>query len=79
MADLRSAAEANGLTWHFLPVVAGQITEQDINDFSALMSQIKGPVLAFCRTGTRSSTLWALSEAQHLSVDAILSTTAAAG
>jgi sulfide:quinone oxidoreductase len=36
-------------------------------------------VLAFCRTGTRSTTLWALSEAGHLDPDAILATAAEAG
>jgi sulfide:quinone oxidoreductase len=36
-------------------------------------------VLAFCRTGTRSTTLWALAEARHLDPEAILATAAEAG
>ncbi len=43
------------------------------------MEELKGPVLAFCRTGTRSTTLWALAEARHLDPDAILTTAAEAG
>jgi sulfide:quinone oxidoreductase len=36
-------------------------------------------VLAFCRTGTRSTTVWALGEAWHLDPDAILRAAASAG
>ncbi len=79
MQAIREAAERHGLEWHYQPVVSGQITDADVARFAELMNQLKGPVLAFCRTGTRCSTLWALSEAPSLDVDAILKTTAAAG
>jgi len=79
MTDIRAAAERHGLTWHYQPVISGNITDTDVAAFRKLMNELHGPVLAFCRTGTRCSTLWALSEAQHLDVEAILKTTAAAG
>jgi sulfide:quinone oxidoreductase len=47
--------------------------------FARALDEIEGPVLAFCRTGTRSATLWALAEAQRREPQAILATTAAAG
>ena len=47
--------------------------------FGAALETLEGPVLAYCRTGTRSATLWALGVASKLSVDAILKTTARAG
>ena len=77
--DLLAAAQRNGLEFVHLPVVSGKVTDDDVADFAATLSEIKGPALAFCRTGTRSTSLWALSEAYHLAPDAILSTTAAAG
>lgn len=77
--QIREAAERHGLDWHYQPVISGQITDADVEHFRDLMNRLKGPVLAFCRTGTRCSTLWALSEAPHLDADAILNTTAAAG
>ncbi len=78
-AELAAAAQASGLQYHHLPVVAGQISDQDISDFAQLLAQVKGPVLAFCRTGTRSSSLWALSEAHHLEPSAILTAAQSAG
>lgn len=77
--DIRAAAERHGLEWRYQPVVSGQITDTDVAAFHELMNSLRGPVLAFCRTGTRCTTLWALAEAPRLDVDAILKTTAAAG
>jgi len=71
-AALRAAAERHGLAYRHIPVVSGQVGDADIAAFTQAMLELKGPVLAFCRTGTRSTTLWALSEAHHLDPDAIL-------
>ena len=59
--EMAEAAQAAGLQYYYLPVIAGQISDQNVADFAQLLAQVKGPVLAFCRTGTRSSSLWALS------------------
>ena len=78
-AELEAAARASGLQYHYLPVVAGQISDDNVSDFAQLLAQVKGPVLAFCRTGTRSSSLWALTEAHHLDAPSILETAKAVG
>ncbi|MBD3656238.1 bifunctional protein tyrosine phosphatase family protein/NAD(P)/FAD-dependent oxidoreductase [Marinobacter sp.] len=77
--EIRAAAERHGLIWHYQPVISGQITDEDVVRFREMMQTLHGPVLAFCRTGSRCSTLWALAEAPRLDVEAILKTTAAAG
>ena len=76
---LAEEAMRHDIAYHELLVVAGKLSEADIKDFSNAMAEIRGPVLAFCRTGTRSATLWALYAAQRLDVDAILRTTKEAG
>jgi sulfide:quinone oxidoreductase len=78
-AALAAAAERVGLEYRHVPVVSGSITDDDVAAFAAALDEIKGPVLAFCRTGTRSTTLWALAEARHLDPQAILATAAEAG
>ena len=78
-AEMAAAARASGLDYHYLPVVSGQINDEDVSAFSALLGQIRGPLLAFCRTGTRSTSLWALSEAHHLDPQVLLSTAGAQG
>lgn len=60
---MQAAAQASGLEYHYSLVISGQISDVDVGAFSELLNHVRGPVLAFCRTGTRSSSLWARSEA----------------
>ncbi len=78
-AAIEAAARAVGLDYRHQPVVSGQIGAADVAQFRQLLDEVKGPVLAFCRTGTRSTTLWALAEAHHLDPDALLDTAKGAG
>ncbi|AWM61368.1 TIGR01244 family phosphatase [Stutzerimonas stutzeri] len=73
-AIMRAAAEASGLEYHHLPVVSGQISDADVAAFRSLLERVKGPALAFCRTGTRSASLWALAEAHHLDPQVLVET-----
>ncbi len=77
--QLREAVERHGMSYHYLPVISGRISDEDVEHFGRLMAEIKGPVLAFCRTGTRSTSLWALHESRHLSPAAIIAGCAGAG
>lgn len=78
-AAIKAAAEKAGLAYLDIPVVAGRLGEAEADAFAAALRDAKAPILAFCRSGTRSASLWALAEAPHLSVDAILETTREAG
>lgn len=78
-AEMAAAAEAAGLEYAHQPVVGSNISDTDIDGFDAIVSLAETPVLAFCRTGTRCTTLWALSQADELDNDTILKTAAAAG
>jgi uncharacterized protein (TIGR01244 family) len=61
--DIATAARLAGLTMAYLPVVSGRVSPQDGREFGDLLNQLPGPVLAYCRSGMRSATLWALSQA----------------
>ena len=76
---MREHARAAGLDYVHIPVVPGQIGDADVRAFGDALEAVKGPVLAFCRTGTRSASLWALSQAGKQPSDAILAATAKAG
>ena len=77
--DIAAACEGLGITYHHQPVISGNITDEDVLAFGAFMAEAQGPVLAFCRTGTRCTTLWALSESSHLDAATLLSTAKDAG
>ena len=77
--QIEAEAARLGLQTRYLPVVPGRITEDDVEAFGAALRELPSPVLACCRTGTRSACLWALSQKGQRSADAIMSATAAAG
>ncbi len=77
--EIVEAAQRHGLEVRYVPVVPGQVTDADVGAFAKAMRELPAPALAYCRTGTRSTTLWALSQAGHLSTAAILKTANAAG
>jgi uncharacterized protein (TIGR01244 family) len=57
-AAMSAAAQAAGLSYAFLPVDPGFQTAEEIADFAKLLTTLPGPVLAFCRSGTRSGKLY---------------------
>ena len=76
---IAEAAKAAGLEIVSQPVVSSAITDADGDAFGAHVDALSGPVLAYCRSGTRCTVLWALSEADKRPLDDILQTAADAG
>lgn len=77
--EIERAARENGLEARYLPVASGLVRDEDAEEFTEAMLTLPGPVLAYCRSGTRSATLWALSEAKRRPLPEILGKTKAAG
>lgn len=78
-SDLAALAQQHGIAYVHLPVVAGAIAEADVDAFGQALQVASGPVLAFCRSGTRSATLWARWQARQRPLDEVLAATARAG
>ena len=57
-AALQQAAQALGLRFVYLPISTRGATAQDVEQMRALLAQLPTPILAFCRTGNRSSKLY---------------------
>ena len=56
--ELRAAAEAAGLDYYYYPVNAFNYPGDDLSLLARLFDDVSRPVLAFCRSGTRSANLW---------------------
>ena len=65
------AAELD-LDYVHIPVKPDAIESSHIEAFQQALGEAKGPVLAFCRTGKRAATLWALARRGTCSADEIL-------
>ncbi|CAN7419609.1 TIGR01244 family sulfur transferase [Phenylobacterium sp. LjRoot225] len=59
----QAAAAAAGLAYVHIPVSGGP-TPQQVETQRQVIAEADGPVLAFCRSGTRSIVTWSLGEAQ---------------
>ena len=77
--DMRQAAEAAGLAFAHVPVVGGAISDQDVADFREALANLPQPVFGFCRTGTRTTTLWALANVASISADDLIARAKSAG
>jgi sulfide:quinone oxidoreductase len=76
---IEKEAQSIGIKAIHQPVIGGQISDDDITQFGCYFEAAQKPVFAYCRSGTRCSTLWALSHANALPIDEILSKAQIAG
>ncbi len=60
-AEARRIAEAHGLAYHHIPITAATLSRANVDAFAAALRDAPAPVVAHCRSGTRSTLLWALS------------------
>lgn len=58
-ASVAKAAEEAGLKTYFIPVAGGQMTQENVDDMAAALADAPQPVLAYCRSGTRCTNLYA--------------------
>ena len=79
-AAVAAAAAAAGLRYVAIPVDHRGIDAEQIAATAAALRDSGGPLLAFCRSGTRSATLWALAAASlGEDVDAVIAAAARGG
>ncbi|WP_424934574.1 TIGR01244 family sulfur transferase [Amaricoccus macauensis] len=77
--EIEAAASAVGIETQYLPVQSGMVADEDVEAFGVVLEDLPRPVLAYCRSGTRSATLWSLHEAKKRPMPEILSATKTAG
>lgn len=79
-SDIANAAEKHGIAFVFMPITPGQMTQDNVNEFSQSLNTLDKPIHAYCRSGMRSTSLWGLSQTLNgLSKERVLQTAAEAG
>ena len=78
-SEIEQAALKLGMSARYLPTEAGKVSDAQGEEFGQLIESLPKPVVAYCRTGMRSTTMWALSQAGQLDLPHIVQTAAAAG
>lgn len=62
-AEIEAAARAGGIEYIAIPVTHAGFSEGQVKAMSAALASTDRPILAYCRSGTRSTLLWALAQA----------------
>jgi uncharacterized protein (TIGR01244 family) len=79
-AAIAAAAEAAGIGYVAIPVGSGGFGGAEIDALALAIREIDGPILAYCRSGTRSTYLWALAQARDgAAVEPLIAAAAAQG
>jgi uncharacterized protein (TIGR01244 family) len=60
-AEARQLAESLGIAYHHIPVTMASLAPADVEAFAEVLKTAPGPIVAHCRSGTRSALLWALA------------------
>ena len=77
--DIASACAGNALAFTHIPVTGG-VSQTQVDQMAAALNAASGPVLAYCRSGTRSTNLWAMATASNGSdAEALVQAAAGAG
>ena len=63
-AEIAAAAAHAGIAYRAIPVTHAGFSSAQVEAMAQALTAAAGPVLAFCRSGTRSAHLWALSRAR---------------
>ena len=75
-------AKELGMEYHYLPMANGQpLPPTLVDDYKNVLDNSDGKILAYCRTGTRSSFLWAVGQLQagNITADEAIQAAANAG
>ncbi|MBB4860033.1 uncharacterized protein (TIGR01244 family) [Novosphingobium chloroacetimidivorans] len=63
--DIEAAARSAGIDYVAIPVTHAGFSQQQVTAMAEALDRTQGPVLAYCRSGTRSTLLWALAQAKE--------------
>ena len=62
-AQAKELAQKHGIAYHYLPMANGQpLPENIVEDFKSIVNATDEPILTHCRSGMRSSFIWALGQ-----------------
>ncbi len=62
---IADASASAGMAYHAIPITHAGFSHPQLDAMAAILNETDGPILAYCRSGTRSCNLWALARAKQ--------------
>ncbi|AKM09270.1 TIGR01244 family sulfur transferase [Croceicoccus naphthovorans] len=78
-SEIETAAKAAGIDYVAIPITHAGFGPGQVDAMRAAIDNSEGPILAYCRSGTRSTLLWALAEAKAGKNPSVIASKAAGG
>lgn len=78
-SEVEQEADRFGIEARYLPAAPDNVTDTHVAAFKLLMAELPKPVLGYCRTGRRSTSMWALSRAGEEAPSKLLEAASQAG
>lgn len=63
-AEIAKVAEKTGIKTYYIPVIGGQLTQENVDDMAEAVAEAEGPILGYCRSGTRSTNIYEIVQSQ---------------
>ncbi|ASV83316.1 hypothetical protein CES85_4095 [Ochrobactrum quorumnocens] len=63
-AEVAKVAEKAGIKTYYIPVVGGQLTQENVDDMASALTEAEGPILGYCRSGARSTNIYGIVQNQ---------------
>ncbi|MEZ5650133.1 MAG: TIGR01244 family sulfur transferase [Burkholderiaceae bacterium] len=79
LVDIERSANEHGIAFRSIPFTSGRQTMADVEAFRAALDELPRPLLIYCRTGMRSSSIWAMAQAGREPIDDLVRAAAGAG
>jgi TIGR01244 family protein len=77
--DVKDACQGYDIQVHHLPFVSGGLSPEIVEIFADICQQHEGALLAYCRSGTRSTHAWAFARVAELGVKRVIEQAKKAG
>lgn len=61
-AEIARVAEKVGIKAFYVPVIGGALTQENVDAHAEILAEAEGPVLAYCRSGARSTNIYGLAQ-----------------
>jgi sulfide:quinone oxidoreductase len=78
-SQIEQEAARVGIEARYLPAAPDNVTDAHADAFKQLLAELPKPVLGYCRTGRRSTSMWALSRAGEEAPSKLLEAASQAG
>ncbi len=71
-SEVAAEAEAIGLSYLHIPIEGRNPLEKDVRSFSEALATMPRPIFAYCRTGGRSASLWAMASVGDIDTETLI-------